>query len=106
MALHVQTHANAQSPSTGEPFKIFEMSFKHAKNIVDATIVDGEVILDDDILGDEHILYDWPALYILNNDKKAYVGETTNFTRRMSDHERNEEKKRLYARESNYASRI
>lgn len=93
MAYSVETHANAREPKRGEPFRILEMPFLKAENIVDAAIVDGKVIVDEDILGDEQVLYDWPAVYILDNGKKAYVGQTTNFTRRMGDHGRNDEKR-------------
>lgn len=28
----------------------------------------------------------WPVVYILNNDKEAYIGETSNTSSRMSEH--------------------
>ena len=42
---------------------------------------------------DESKLYDWPMVYILANDKEAYVGQTTSVVRRMSEHGANPEKK-------------
>lgn len=37
----------------------------------------------------------WPVVYILNNKKEAYVGETVNVARRMEQHWQNEERKCL-----------
>lgn len=38
--------------------------------------------------GEENYLKSWPVVYILKNDRKVYIGETTNFIRRMSEHKR------------------
>ena len=42
----------------------------------------------------EHHFTSWPVLYILTNssDGSAYIGETTNYKRRMLEHEKNPEK--------------
>lgn len=37
----------------------------------------------------------WPVVYILNNDKEAYVGETVNAARRMDQHWQNEDRRVL-----------
>lgn len=37
----------------------------------------------------------WPVVYILNNDKEAYIGETVNASRRASQHLENEQRKKL-----------
>lgn len=38
---------------------------------------------------------DWPVVYLINNSKEIYVGETTNVSRRASEHFQNSERKRL-----------
>ncbi|MBQ6621444.1 MAG: DUF2075 domain-containing protein [Mogibacterium sp.] len=38
---------------------------------------------------------DWPVVYILNNDKEAYIGETVDAARRLSQHLQNQERRRL-----------
>jgi DUF2075 family protein/predicted GIY-YIG superfamily endonuclease len=43
--------------------------------------------------GDEGYLGNWPMLYILENGKKVYIGESTNVTERMRQHYNNPEKK-------------
>lgn len=37
----------------------------------------------------------WPVVYILENKKEAYIGETTNVYRRSTQHFQNEERKKL-----------
>ena len=37
----------------------------------------------------------WPVVYVLNNDKEAYIGETVNASRRASQHLENEQRKKL-----------
>ena len=37
----------------------------------------------------------WPVVYVLNNNKTAYVGETVNAVRRADQHLSNKEKKKL-----------
>ncbi|MDL2249449.1 DUF2075 domain-containing protein [Lachnospiraceae bacterium OttesenSCG-928-J05] len=43
--------------------------------------------------GEEKYLKNWPMIYILENEKMAYVGESTNVTARMTQHRKNPEKK-------------
>lgn len=54
-------------------------------------------ILDGDfkrnIYGDEEFLDNWPMLYILENGKQAYIGESSHAKTRMTQHSSNEEKK-------------
>lgn len=38
---------------------------------------------------------DWPVVYILSNNKEAYVGETVNMPNRAAQHYANEERRRL-----------
>ncbi len=45
--------------------------------------------------GDEPHLLNWPMLYILENGKKVYVGESTNVTERMKQHKANPDKKQF-----------
>lgn len=42
--------------------------------------------------GNEKYLKNWPMLYILENGKEAYIGESTNVYERMNQHKANEEK--------------
>lgn len=42
---------------------------------------------------EEDKIFDWPMIYILNNNKEAYVGQTTSVKRRMRQHGENREKK-------------
>lgn len=37
----------------------------------------------------------WPVVYILNNDKEAYIGETINAVIRSSQHLKTKERKKL-----------
>ena len=41
---------------------------------------------------EEDYLKNWPMIYILENGKKAYIGESNNAKRRMAEHKRNKEK--------------
>lgn len=43
----------------------------------------------------KEIISEWPVVYIINNDKEAYVGETVNAAVRMSQHIKNDERKSL-----------
>lgn len=45
--------------------------------------------------GSEKYLKNWPMLYILENGKEAYVGESTNIVNRMTQHKANEEKEKF-----------
>ncbi|MEE1169598.1 MAG: GIY-YIG nuclease family protein, partial [Anaerovoracaceae bacterium] len=37
----------------------------------------------------------WPVVYVINNDKEAYIGETVNASRRIDQHLQNEERQKL-----------
>ena len=37
----------------------------------------------------------WPIVYVINNDKEAYVGETVNASRRIEQHLQNSERRKL-----------
>lgn len=91
MAYTIDTATSALAPHRGEPFQCFEMNFSDAQNITDAVISE-DIVLDEDLIGNEKLLYDWPAVYILDNGKQAYVGQTTSFARRMGEHGKNPEK--------------
>ncbi len=56
-------------------FKIIEGDFKNNK------------------YSNEEYLDNWPMLYILENGKKAYIGESNNRKTRMTQHTTNEEKR-------------
>lgn len=77
----VETEERALVPK-GAPFIIDRFPFNHGEQI-DYSVLDI----------DEDKVYDWPMLYILANDSKAYVGQTTSIAARMSQHSANEEKK-------------
>lgn len=55
-------------------------------------IKDSEFNKDNTDYGNEHFLDNWPMLYILENGKEAYIGESSNVAKRMSQHLDNEEK--------------
>ncbi len=40
-------------------------------------------------------IVNYPIVYIISNEKKVYIGETTNASRRLTDHQRNSERKQL-----------
>ena len=54
---------------------------------------DGSGIAIADINLNESVINSWPMVYILNNEREAYVGQTTSIARRMSQHGANKEKK-------------
>lgn len=56
-------------------FKITEGDFKNKK------------------YGTESYLSNWPMLYILENGKQAYIGQSNHVSTRMGEHLSNEEKK-------------
>ena len=58
-------------------FKIIEGDFKNNK------------------YSNEEYLDNWPMLYILENGKKAYIGESNHVKTRMTQHTTNEEKRIL-----------
>ena len=47
------------------------------------------------IYGDEKYLSNWPMLYILENGKQAYIGESNHVKNRMSQH-RNDKEKQIF----------
>lgn len=57
--------------------------------------------------GDDKYLKNWPMLYILENGKEAYIGESTNIYNRMMQHRANEKKEKfenvhlIYSKEFN-----
>ena len=51
-----------------------------------------DVDFKSDNYGIESYLNNWPMLYILENGKKAYVGQTTSITSRMAQHKASESK--------------
>jgi len=46
-----------------------------------------------DNYGNDDFLSNWPMLYILENGKKIYIGESTNVSERMKQHYNNHEKR-------------
>ena len=48
-----------------------------------------------DEVRDYHYGRDWPVVYLLESNKEAYVGETTNFYNRSRQHYENPDRKRL-----------
>lgn len=52
-----------------------------------------DVDFKDDSYGIEKYLYNWPMVYILENGKNAYVGQTTNIMKRMAQHKMADSKK-------------
>ena len=44
---------------------------------------------------DNRVGENWPVVYVLNNEKVAYVGETVNAVRRADQHLSNKEKRKL-----------
>ena len=46
-----------------------------------------------DNYGNDDFLNNWPMLYILENGKKIYIGESTNVSERMKQHYNNHEKR-------------
>lgn len=47
------------------------------------------------ILEKQEKLNDWPVVYIIHNEKEAYVGETTNVIKRLEQHLKNSERRKL-----------
>ena len=88
MAHSIETTSSALTPQRGIPFQCYEMSFSSAQNITDA-VVGERILIDEDLLGNEKLLYNWPAVYILDNGQQAYVGQTVSFARRMGEHGKN-----------------
>ena len=49
----------------------------------------------EDNYGKDEFLYNWPMVYILENGKEAYVGQTLDISTRMSQHKANPDKARF-----------
>lgn len=70
-------------------------------------IKDAEFGKKDAKYGKEEYLNNWPMLYILENGKEAYIGESSNVSQRMNQHLDNEEKQKfnkvhfIYSKEFN-----
>lgn len=80
----IQSNTAPLSPA-GSQFVIGNGSFTAA--------IGGSVDIEyDSNLVPEDRLQNWPMVYILANDSEAYVGQTTNVTRRMLQHGSNPEK--------------
>ena len=47
---------------------------------------------EDSTYGDAKCLKNWPMIYVLENGRQAYIGESTNVSRRMKEHKENLEK--------------
>lgn len=47
------------------------------------------------IYGNEDYLSDWPMLYVLENGKQVYIGESNHVLTRMSEHRKSEDKKKF-----------
>ena len=56
--------------------------------------------------GIEPYLVNWPMLYILENGKKAYVGQTNSIVKRMSQHSESENKKQFNRAHFIYSDRF
>ncbi|SCW62429.1 hypothetical protein SAMN02910456_02235 [Ruminococcaceae bacterium YRB3002] len=54
-------------------------------------IIDGD--FKNNVYTDEPFLENWPMLYILENGRQAYIGESSHVLTRMTQHATNEEKK-------------
>ena len=54
-------------------------------------VIDGD--FKNNVYSDEPYLDNWPMLYILENGKQAYIGESNHVKTRMTQHATNEEKK-------------
>ncbi len=79
--ISVETSTSAQKPSGASNFLIDQGPFNPGSQIdIAAFDLDEEVILD------------WPVVYILANEKEAYVGQTTSAATRINQHGANEEK--------------
>ncbi len=56
--------------------------------------------------GLESYLYNWPMLYILENGKQAYVGQTNSIVKRMSQHSESESKQQFTRAHFIYSDRF
>ncbi|OUP09800.1 DUF2075 domain-containing protein [Collinsella sp. An2] len=81
MIIEIPTREHASKPE-GAPFQIDMMPFEYGKHVD----IEYSSLAEDKLL-------DWPMVYILANDKSAYVGQTTSVATRINQHEANEEKR-------------
>ena len=79
--IEVPTSTSAQRPQ-GSPFLVDSCAFAPSTVGIDYAMLDLP----------EDKLVDWPMVYILANEKSAYVGQTTSVTSRMAQHGVNAEK--------------
>ncbi len=80
--ISVETKTSAQKPTGTSEFLIDQEDFAPESPIdIAAFDLDRDIILD------------WPVVYILANDKEAYVGQTTSAATRIKQHGANNEKK-------------
>ena len=56
-------------------------------------IIEGD--FKNNIYGNEEYLDNWPMLYLLENGKQIYIGESNHVKTRMTQHSSNVEKKRF-----------
>ncbi len=49
------------------------------------------------LIANDKDISNWPVVYILNNDREAYIGETVNMFNRASQHLTNDDRRRLSA---------
>ena len=78
--ISIETDSPAQKPK-GSPFLIDRCPFIPGSQLDIATL---------DLERDK--VLDWPMVYILANDREAYVGQTTSVATRINQHGANEEK--------------
>ena len=79
--ISIKTDSSALKPTGSSDFLIDRAPFKKGVSID----IDGFDLERDKVL-------DWPVVYILANDKEAYVGQTTSAATRINQHGANEEK--------------
>ena len=56
-------------------------------------IIDG--VFENNCYGNEDYLENWPMLYILENGKQAYIGESNHVKTRMMQHAKDDEKRKI-----------
>ncbi len=79
--ISVETGTSALKPTGASEFLIDRGPFTPGSQI-DVTAFDLE----------KEVILDWPVVYILANDREAYVGQTTSAATRINQHGANEEK--------------
>lgn len=77
----IPTSKSAKGPE-GAPFVVDKCRFRYGEQIdLSAIGIDGDKVVN------------WPMVYILANNKSAYVGQTTSVATRINQHGANEEKR-------------